>query len=444
MPNPKFNKAFYICYNASNKSGDIHPTSQSFYHKTTGFNSIFEKKTINFAINFPRKLVPNRKPIPTCLINFAFDGRDGRFKRKSLNISNEKTNTQIAKEILKDYLKDVVPYSVIYINAHGAPPKNLQQQILNSNHKLVACYLTVDYLAELMAEYIPKHAQNNLKIHLLMCDGDQICKNFMVALNSKGFYKTSVVGYIGTLVTMEYTNKMLDFSTEERPQEGFIFKHGKNYPENKFVSHNYIGVVKTEFYKNFKQKYLLPSLEEKDKEKEKKKHLLRLIDKLIKDIGAYIAYNEQANHGFFHFHHKHGRSGRDRARCISEALINIKDEINSTIPLSSNFEIRLINELRSFANKTGSYKKFSGSINIHHNSCLSYILRALNSFYNDFGRSIQSSILKEFVKYLSQRKQEVRPTTIFRTGGNDDKAERTRLKNRLIDLKDNTINSWNL
>lgn len=186
---------------------------------------------------------------------------------------------------------------------------------------------------------------------------------------------------------------------------------------------------------------MLPSLEEK----EQKEQLISLIIEIKWHIPLYLESNQQKDHGFFHFHHKHGTPGQNRAHHFLNSLIDIENSvakilINSTIP-SSDFEIKLINEVRSFAAKTGEYRNYSGRINVHNNSCLSYILRALNEFYNNFGASIQSNILKEFAKHLSQRRQYITPTTIF-SRGEDNETERLRVKTRLINLQDTTIDSW--
>ena len=284
----------------------------------------------------------------------------------------------------------------------------------------------------------------------------------MKALNDKGFKNTCVVGYLEDIFISKEDFTILDFSVKSRAnndilkkqeesgyneaiklgkQQGF-YDRRKNVLENKKVCHNYTGVIVAEYYKNFKKKYLLPSLEEK----EKKEQLVLLIAKLKIYILLYIESSQQKDHGFFHFHHKHGRSGQDRARYILNSLNNIikhavETLINSDIS-SSDFEIQLIKELKAFAAKTGNYRNFSGGINVYNNSCLSYILRALNEFYSNYSCSIQSNILKEFAKYLSQCRIEISPTTIFSRGQFDNEEERRRLKNRLIALQDNIINSW--
>ena len=66
----------------------------------------------------------------------------------------------------------------------------------------------------------------------------------------------------------------------------------------------------------------------------------------------------------------------------------------------------------------------------------------MDELYRTQGIAIQSNILKEFAKYLSQRQTEIATTTIFSRGRCDNETERTRLKNRLIALQDNMINSW--
>ena len=454
MPNFKFNKAFFISF-----LGERNKNSAKFansYCKEGDSHSAFESHTIDFRTKHRRKLIPTPQSLPMCRINFAFDGYQGHFINKKLNIDPIKTNTEIAELILEDYLKDVVPYSVIYINAHGKPPNRISQHLLMPDNTVQKCDLTVYHLAELMYKYIPEHAQNNLKIHLLACNGDQICTNFMAALNEKGFRKTCVVGYIGLLKVLLSGDAVVEFSTTERSIPGNRFKHGKKVSDNKKVSHNYNGYIITESYRCFKQTYLFSSLEEKEIEIEKeiekeieiekKEHLILLIDKLKIPIILYIESSQQKDHSFFHFHHKHGRSGRDRARHILNFLSQIEYEVTQVLTdsnrSSSNFEIQFINELRSFAAKTREYRNFSGSINVSNNSCLSYILRALDELYRTQGIAIQSNILKEFAKYLSQRQTEIATTTIFSRGRCDNETERTRLKNRLIALQDNMINSW--
>lgn len=98
--------------------------------------------------------------------------------------------------------------------------------------------ISVEYLASLMKRFIPTDSQRNLKIHLLSCSGYLLTTNLMNYLHSKGFKKTCVVGYTGTVTTVRRRNSICEFSTKDRKiierwENGLHFHHGKKLLENK-------------------------------------------------------------------------------------------------------------------------------------------------------------------------------------------------------------------
>lgn len=161
--------------------------------------------------------------------------------------------------------------------------------------------------------------------------------------------------------------------------------------------------VETESYRGFKARYLIPSLEDKESykenNKEKKERLVLLIGELVISVAECVKYNITKDYSLFNSRNQHRKTRHDRATTFSQAMNNLSEEVvdvlidqDNTIQ-SSDFEIKLIKELISFAGDTGKYVNHSGDINVNEHSCLSYIIRALNSIYIRPGNGIQSKIL---------------------------------------------------
>lgn len=235
MPKLRFEKAFYISFHAHSVREKAINFAGSYYKEENGHHIAFENHTIDFARSYRRKLIPSPESVPMCRINFAFDGSQARFDKEELNIDPNKTNTEIAERILSEFLKNVTSYSVVYIAAHGddKSPHRISQQILMPDGSTEICHLQVDYLAKLMYKYIPLHSQNNLKVHLFVCHGGDICTNFMKVLNDRRFKKTVVVGYTSAFMRYPDNYTIEDFSTTDRRIYAGKYKHGKNFPKIK-------------------------------------------------------------------------------------------------------------------------------------------------------------------------------------------------------------------
>ena len=207
--------------------------------------------------------------------------------------------------------------------------------------------------------------------------------------------KEHVVVYIKNCYEKPSKNSIPDFSTSDRIVRGKpCYNHGKNLVENKKVSHNYRGIVETDYYRVFKATYLIPSLEDKDKENnhDRKELLLILIIQLEKSGKHYVRYNKPEDNGFFDFLNRHGTSGKKRGeffvKSMSELSGKVFDALYAIHIESTDLEMRLIKELTSFVSKARDYVNFSGDININKNSCLFYIIRGLDSFYKGYGDGI--------------------------------------------------------
>ena len=459
---PKFNKAFYLCLGGDQNESSI---KQSYY--TNNADKFHKEHLINFTPKYPRKLIPTEY-VPSCVINFAYDGSNKMFSKskKHLNIdpTGKRTNTEIATERVKKFFKDIVPYSVIYIDTHASPEGYFGPTFLMPDGKKEVIELSLFSLAELLSNCIPEDAKNNLKIHLIVCYGSACCEGLMQALDNKGFSKTSVVGYTNIVWTRNKHGVLTDFSSVDRMTDSGIFKHGKNYKNNKVACHNYKGKgnITLEDYKKFKQDYLIRSLEKSnrdkkrkidiDTDKERKIQLINLLSIFLNmKIKECLECNKRKNQNIFHFK-RHNSSGRDRASFILVILEDMESEIRRELfnlnILAGFYETKLIKELKEYASKTGDYSRFSGNINVNDSSSLSYILNALHGFYLSYANSIESNVLKEFGRYLTKGHKitghKSSPNGIFNTFGSlkNDKEGRNILKNALINLPYDTINKW--
>jgi len=229
MRGPKVEYACYLSFHAD----FLHEgTSQlSYYYNNTAINR--QDQTIDFA---KRNLLPSRQ-LQICRINFcaATESNGDQFREKN-NKLNYLAHLKLTNKRLMEFFKKVRPYSVIYITAHSSRnhPNKLIQIIDMPHGRSISNFIDIKDLADWMSRYIPQYAQSNLKIHLLVCNSIDIAAALMGALNSQGFKKTSVVGYIGAQSTM-YTdaNTITDFSTAERTYNkthyGRINSDGQHY-----------------------------------------------------------------------------------------------------------------------------------------------------------------------------------------------------------------------
>jgi hypothetical protein len=324
-------------------------------------------------------------------------------------------------------------------------------QIIDIPHgRSISNFIDIKDLADWMSRYIPQYAQSNLKIHLLVCSSIDIAAALMGALNSQGFKKTSVVGYIGAQSTM-YTdaNTITDFSTAERTYNKTHYHHGRRFNSNKKVSHNYSGeLILNEDYHFFKNRYFLQSLIDKDKDKEEYRvtQLLEVITPLIEAVNNYRSANfVESEDGANTFNHKHGSSGFLRSNYLSNALRELQVSCISTTPeediISKINEKSLIDELISFISKTENYRNFRGNINVNNTSCLSYIEEALLRFYIDnHSDNISSNLLKQFLIHLFGRDINGLPRDDFLSS--EHKSLRMRIRERFKSISQEMIDQW--
>lgn len=226
MSPPMFKGAFFISFK------DLPQTTSS----PCCFSSCCVRESpsvIPFATKHPRKLVPGGK-VEFCSI------RDHHCH-------------DFAKQQIIDFFKRVVPYSVIYIEAHGGKNENcLFQKIHNQP-------TSVDDIASLLNCGIPLESQIGLKIHLLACESTFQAKLIMEELHKSGFKKTSVVGYSAVISVHEHCHGwgVSDFGNWSDAQKKYLH-HGQGI--HKIAYHNYLGRVIEEDYHSFKKDRLEPEL----------------------------------------------------------------------------------------------------------------------------------------------------------------------------------------
>jgi len=366
--------------------------------------------------------------MPSCKINFLFvrgsEKDQGYFdlasdldvlERYDHNLRLTRNNLSICKDILKNFLKQVKPYSIIYLNAHGSSKGcySICQKVLIPGEKdLIETEIPIWFLSDVFSNFIPKDSQNNLQIKLLTCHGSNIAPTLLKRLNSVGFKKTSVVGYHDGLISSYEDGKLIDFSPENdrrgpngSTQSGRLRQAGLEYKDNKLVSHNYSGVLVTEPYHKFKRNILNLSLSDFDNDVFRKELLIDMIISLEYQVNLYLNYFMPDNNGRSVKRYKHGSSGLNRAHHFLTFLSDHKKCIIDNIIFSKHpfidDEVRLIFEFKNFCSKHALYAQFSGNINVDTHSCLTKVLNGLNEFYFKNNRFIDSNLLIQFGNYLN-------------------------------------------
>jgi len=262
------------------------------------------------------------------------------------------------------------------------------------------------------------------------------------------FENTSVIGYSDTVACFYLTGSydVGDFSTVDRLNDSGALSHQSNSAaapkENKVASHNYSGKVETISYKEFKETILRPAIisDQEEETEDRRMELLALMLAIEGSIRRYINKINVHEKKTGHVDRRHGKSGLAR----SEHLLNAMREIHlSALRFESghslrDIEISLIKEIRDLSAKAHAYRQIglAGRMNVHDNSLLTYIFEAINAFYENHGALLKSYPLIQFGNYLLiNRKSQVRPTRIYRSGENDE-PERFIVKRRLEGLTD--------
>ena len=394
-----------------------------------------------------RNLLGGKKAM-FCGVNFFFNQEDGRIDNEALNINEVKTNKKIAEEILHKFLMKITSYSAVYIKAHGNKDENCFGQEIkyyDALHQIqeVAVDLDANYIATLFFKYIPRYAQNNLKIHVLSCYGENIANTLMHAFHKFGFKKTSVTGYCNKTYINANDEAILDFCSFTH---GYCDHNGamrhlgqeESKLDDKATSHNYNGYVEKESYESFKKYYLKPSLENKqrgvkckanlylsDIKYRREYQLTVFIDILNRAVQKYIHVTQQSQKiknnnliiEIFRQFPRHSDDGLARAFHFLDRILSYVSELFSPKNMATlsaevcndsdnlfidKIETNIRREIFAFVKKTGKYETIPGAINVKENSCLTYILRALNKFFLKFPyETLCSEAFQEFIMFIT-------------------------------------------
>ncbi|ALA25027.1 hypothetical protein AVI51_02960 [Piscirickettsia salmonis] len=184
---PKFHQSFYIAFLAD-------APKRQLFGLDSYKNSFFLQKdkdlsreyTINMHTMHRRKSLL-KDEIPFVRINFPYKEDLSREWRVSL----DKTNKQVADEMVKAVLSKAEPFTRIYLDINRVSIDCFQQVTYhrrgNSSHEV-----STKQVAELLAQSIPEYAKNNLQIKLVVSYAEIFAESLMKELDLQGFKKTSV------------------------------------------------------------------------------------------------------------------------------------------------------------------------------------------------------------------------------------------------------------
>jgi hypothetical protein len=250
----------------------------------------------------------------------------------------------------------------------------------------------------------------------------------MEELNELGFKNTSIIAYNETsqpyngLKVDKNTFKIKDYSSDSRfsvVKAAFTghFRHGRHLPDNKIAFHNHGGKLQEQPYREFKDQYMRNEqrIENSIKElSEAQEEIIYLQNILFQSVAPYLDNYEQSfYHGYFN---RHGSNGHKRVKyfCVQINSISTESIVNNEIS-PENAITQIINEIKSFASRSGGYTQYSGRINVNNNSGMTFIMKGLLTFHYLLGQ-IESSKLKDFInirrlknmKYFFERRDDYR------------------------------------
>ncbi|QIV96373.1 hypothetical protein EDC55_10425 [Allofrancisella inopinata] len=401
----KFRKAVYISF--SGETRYIHQNEKSFFYQKD--RSVDRTYEVNMHTqDYKRRQLFNTK-IPFVRINFPFIEKGYRFEEEKYNLDKVKSNNQIAREMIGVHLSQLEPNSIIYVEGHGNKEDNfLTQEIKVPKKGLGQAYVEYKELADILESTIPVHARHHLQIRLYVCNATLFAKNLMSELHEKGFKSCSVVAYNETLLTGFNLTKPsknvfnLGVAMGESRRKYVLQRNWqilrKRLPDNKIAYHNYGGELGEQPYREFKKQYM------SDNERIKygfeglssaQEEVILLQNTLFQSVAPYIDNYEKS---FYHgVKHRHGSNGHKRIRCFCERINSISTESIVENKITPEIVIeKIFTEIKSFANKTGDYSRYSGNININDSSGMTFILKGLNEFCK-LHRNIVSEKLKLYL-----------------------------------------------
>ncbi|KEI35782.1 hypothetical protein FRA_28c02990 [Francisella sp. W12-1067] len=445
----KFKHAIYISFHGDMNGTGSETRKSYFYQKD---KNLERKYTIKMHSDHKRKALLNHE-IPFVRINFPYNGD---FLNGKLAISSNHSNYDIAEELMAKELKNIQPYSRIYISAYSVSERSIQQLIKLPGHdNLENVYIQASDIVNTLSKYIPNISKNNLQIFLMVSKIEQevspkfFAQSLMEELHKNNFNQTSVVAYNNACKAIELTKssknkfKLNDISTVDRKYafkktaDELHFKHGNKQSDNKIVFHNYkqyskvngvngqISIANGQIYelpyRIFKKNYMTSNYfneniknnlsyvknESLFKSKAEINYLRDLL--LTNTVDEYINnYEQKSFHGI---KHHHGKTGLNRINCfhnriaaISENDIvdaNDKDTLNK---LANSIIVEIIN----FAKQDGEYRKFAGNslfskkINVNDNSGMTKILEGLQMFYKQMAGAFDNKLANESLRKFQE------------------------------------------
>ncbi|QIV94562.1 hypothetical protein [Allofrancisella frigidaquae] len=273
----KFRHAIYISFHGD-MNGTGSETKKSYFYQKD--KNLEREYTIKMHSDHKRKSLL-KSTIPFVRINFPYFSN---VHAKKLDIKRDKNNCEIAEELMAKELKNIQPYSRIYISAHSVSERSIQQLIKSPGHDLDYQSIPSSDIANVLSKYIPALSKKNLQIFLMIANVDFkkddlgeitpmtkiFAQSLMEELHKNNFNRTSVVAYNNACKAIELTKnsknkfKLNDISTIDRDRafqktaDELHFKHGNKQSDNKIVFHNYSHTDKVEEtgYRDFKKKYM--------------------------------------------------------------------------------------------------------------------------------------------------------------------------------------------
>lgn len=416
---PKYRKALYISFMGEYQYA-AHRKSYAFQ---PNFNS---EHNYNYSINpytqRPRKqLFTNTMPFVR--INFPFT-MDDTYRRGVNLMTSLMEHIDPSKKFLNTFSADMLynkgeawiiqecqkleRNSIIYIDAHGSPTsESLLQKIRYVTQEAETFDIDIPYstLGDILDKGFPKHI-SHIHIKILACEPIKFSECLMNYFHQKGYKKFAVTCYkstssdIGPIIPCRGNHiEIKDNSTSDR-RHFLKYKHGLNYNDNKITHHNYEGVVEKLAYRVFKERYLKVAHTRANNEVSEigpeKEELIFFQNLLYQSLSDYI---DRYRTSTWPFNTSHQKSGYNRAIFFCKKINSISHETIISTRNIENIMKYFIKEIYLFATKGAEYRQFGGKINLNNHSAMTYILKALNEFYNPQLTTI-SPCLKTFINIV--------------------------------------------
>ncbi|OAJ32956.1 hypothetical protein [Piscirickettsia salmonis] len=361
---PKFHHSFYLSLLASDNSdpfaGDDAREKSFFSQKD---KDLSRQYTVDMYTQQRRKSLLKNE-IPFIRLNFPYTEN----APAEWQVNQDKTNKQVADEMVKAVLIKAAPFTRIYIEPGGSLANESLSQLVSRpvNHPRLPIIKVNDIrineigyqqLAELLDQSLPHHAKNNLQIKLVTSHAEGFAENLMHALHAKGFKKTSVLAYdeevyiIGGRKSSKNKNKFKISNIQGASGYDLIrCRKVENPDDNKKAFHNYEGRVAALTSREFKKTYLTDFSRVTHHEinglTAQQEEVILLKNLLIQSLDKFNEPKE-----------------RQQLESLTDSLLSIDTQTILDQPEQTEYYIQqMLNELKSFAkhidSHTGSRKLF--------------------------------------------------------------------------------------